>query len=26
VASSDLSYNENLASELWSLSERLTRE
>ncbi len=26
VASSDLSYDENLASELWSLSERLTRE
>ena len=26
VASSDLSYDENLASELWSLSEWLTRE
>ncbi|MDE2780573.1 MAG: SDR family oxidoreductase [Chloroflexota bacterium] len=26
VASSDLSYDENLASELWNLSERLTRE
>ena len=26
VASSDLSYDENLASELWTLSERLTSE